>query len=51
MDDPYFPAQAQQVSSMAGQTGVAFCNGNGTSATFDGPHGLACDASGNIYVC
>lgn len=38
------------VSTFAGSGEIGFTNGIGTSATFFGPHGLAIDATGNLYV-
>lgn len=38
-------------STFAGNGTSGAANGTGTAASFKGPHGLACDAQGNIYVC
>jgi gliding motility-associated-like protein len=44
-------AHAQTVSTLAGQYHVQGSqNGNGTAATFNGPHGTACDVNGNIFI-
>lgn len=42
---------AQTVFSVAGQTGISgSSNGTGAAASFNGPHGVACDGFGNIYI-
>lgn len=42
---------SQNVTTIAGQSGVSgSANGNGTAATFNSPHSVVCDASGNIFV-
>lgn len=38
------------VTTVAGNGVGGFSNGNGTSASFNGPHGVAIDTQGNIYV-
>lgn len=38
------------VSTLAGSGVGAFSDGNGTSAMFNGPHGVAVDIQGNTYV-
>jgi gliding motility-associated-like protein len=44
-------AYPQNVVTLAGQSGISgSANGNGTAASFDSPHGIACDAVGNVYV-
>ena len=38
-------------TTIAGQEGITgSSDGNGTNALFDGPHGIAVDGSGNVYV-
>ena len=39
-----------QVSTLAGGNGAGSLNGAGTTATFNGPQGVALDAQGNVYV-
>lgn len=44
-------ANAQNVVTLAGQSGISgAANGSGTSATFNNPHGMVCDQSGNLFV-
>ncbi len=44
-------AQAQLVSTVAGKTDTTgTADGTGTNATFNSPHGIACDRYGNVYV-
>jgi sugar lactone lactonase YvrE len=38
------------VETVAGNTSEGSLNAVGTSATFNNPHGIACDIDGNIYV-
>jgi sugar lactone lactonase YvrE len=38
------------ISTLAGNGNNGFQNGTGTQATFNGPAGIAIDASGNVYV-
>jgi streptogramin lyase len=38
------------VSTIAGNGTTTFANGNGTSATFNQPHGVVLDTAGNLYV-
>lgn len=38
------------VSTLAGQSNALFLDGNGTSAAFSAPVGVAVDSSGNVYV-
>lgn len=38
------------VTTVAGSGTAAFADGTGVAASFDGPNGLAMDASGNLYV-
>ena len=38
------------VSTFAGSGSAAFADGTGTSASFNGPSGLALDTRGNVYV-
>lgn len=38
------------VTTIAGNGGSSFVDGQGTAATFSGPYGIACDKSGNLYV-
>ncbi|MGF7079485.1 gliding motility-associated C-terminal domain-containing protein [Mucilaginibacter sp. UYCu711] len=45
------PGQPGSVSTFAGTSGVSgFNDATGTNATFNGPYGLAIDASDNLYV-
>ncbi len=39
-----------QVSTLAGQLAAGFADGQGSSASFDHPVGLAIDTTGNLYV-
>ena len=41
---------ATAVTTFAGSGSPATINGTGTTASFDGPSGIAVDAAGNIYV-
>jgi len=44
-------ATAQTVSTVAGMAGVVgSANGPAATSSFNNPHGVACDPSGNIYV-
>ena len=38
------------VSTLAGNGSVGFANGTGTAASFNWPHGVAVDSSGNVFV-
>ncbi|BFU78581.1 hypothetical protein ALC152_17960 [Arcobacter sp. 15-2] len=38
------------VTTLAGSGSQGSANGNGTSASFNNPHGIAVDSSGNVYV-
>jgi sugar lactone lactonase YvrE len=38
------------VSTLAGSITAGYQDGSGTSALFNGPQGVACDAQGNVYV-
>ena len=38
------------VTTLAGNGNIGATNGNGTLASFNGPSGLAVDATGNVYV-
>ena len=38
------------VTTLAGGASAGSANGQGTNATFDGPSGVALDASGALYV-
>jgi len=44
------PAKSWVVSTLAGSGTAGNANGQGTSAQFNGPHGVAVDSSGNVYV-
>ena len=44
------PSPAVQVSTLAGSNGAGFADGTGAAAQFYNPYGVACDASGNVYV-
>jgi len=44
------PGSVGLVSTLAGSGIAAFANGTGTAASFNYPHGVAVDGSGNIYV-
>lgn len=47
----HYASFSQSVNTLAGQAGISGANnGTGTAAQFDSPHGIACDAAGNIYV-
>jgi sugar lactone lactonase YvrE len=42
---------AGRVTTLAGKAGQqSSANGTGSAARFDGPHGIACDATGNVFV-
>lgn len=41
---------AQYVTTLAGSGSAGFANGQGTSASFYSPSGVAVDSSGNVYV-
>ena len=41
---------AQYVTTLAGSGNATFANGQGTSASFSYPYGLAVDSGGNVYV-
>ncbi|NMN37566.1 DUF6443 domain-containing protein [Pedobacter sp. SG918] len=43
-------ASSGTVTTLAGNGSAGYNNGNGTSATFNYPNGVAADAAGNIYV-
>jgi gliding motility-associated-like protein len=44
-------AEAQLVTTSAGKTDTTgTADGTGTSATFNNPHGVACDKWGNVYI-
>ena len=43
-------AQSYNVTTFAGSGLAAFTNGTGVNASFNRPHGIAVDASGNVYV-
>jgi len=44
-------ANAQLVTTSAGKTDTTgSSNGTGSNATFNNPHGIACDQAGNVYV-
>jgi gliding motility-associated-like protein len=46
-----FSAVGQTVSTVAGTAGViGSSNGTGTTATFNNPHGIAIDPSGNVFL-
>ncbi|MFM8982799.1 MAG: putative Ig domain-containing protein, partial [Spartobacteria bacterium] len=38
------------VTTLAGSGSATFADGNGTSASFNGPRGVTVDGSGNVYV-
>jgi sugar lactone lactonase YvrE len=43
-------AQNYSVSTLAGSGSAGYGDGNGTSASFNDPNGVAVDGSGNLYV-
>ena len=44
------PTSAWTVTTLAGSGVAGAANGLGTATSFNSPHGVATDASGNIYV-